>query len=348
MDHAQPVRSTTARIEPDEGEVPAPKPLLLELYRQMLAIRRMEEAAARAYAQGKIGGFLHLGIGQEAVCVGAIAALDKDDYVVATYREHGHAYAKGTSAKQIIAELLAKKTGISKGLGGSMHLFDAAHNFLGGYGIVGGHVPIASGVAFKCKYLGEKRVTLCFFGEGSANIGGFFEGVALAALWKLPVVFICENNQYAMGTPLYRSLSVEDVSMKALAFGMARDRFDGDDVLRVRARIQEAVDRARETNEPTMIEVKTYRFRGHSMSDPGQYRTKDEVDEWKKRDPVSLARRRLVEEAKADEAEVKALELKVKEEIDSAVKFAEESPAADEYLPFTYKTDPAPETEKGH
>jgi pyruvate dehydrogenase E1 component alpha subunit len=333
----QPARSTTARIEPEEGEVPVDKPLLLELYRQMLAIRRMEEASARLYAQGKIGGFLHLGIGQEAVCVGAIAALQKEDYVVATYREHGHAYAKGTSARQIIAELLAKKTGISKGLGGSMHLFDAPNNFLGGYGIVGGHVPIASGVAFKCKYRGDRRVTLCFFGEGSANIGGFFEGVALAALWKLPVVFICENNQYAMGTPLYRSLSVEDVSMKALAFGMARDRFDGDDVLRVRARIAEAVERARETNEPTMIEVKTYRFRGHSMSDPGQYRTKEEVEEWKKRDPVSLARRRLVDEAKADENEVKALEAKVKEEIESAVKFAEDSPAADEYLPFTYK-----------
>src|SRR5262245_17352238 len=325
------------RIEPREREVPAERELLLSLYRQMLAIRRMEEAAAKAYAQGKIGGFLHLGIGQEAVCVGAISAIQKDDYVVATYREHGHAYAKGVSARAILAELYAKKTGISKGLGGSMHLFSAETNFLGGYGIVGGHVPIATGVAFKCKYLGEKRVTLCFFGEGSANIGGFFEGVALAALWKLPVVFICENNQYAMGTPLYRSLSVEDVSMKALAFGMARDRFDGDDVMRVRARISEAVARARETGEPTMVEVKTYRFRGHSMSDPGQYRTKDEVEEWKKRDPVSLARRRLLEEASVDESKLKALESKVKAEIEDAVRFAEESPPADEYLPFTYK-----------
>jgi pyruvate dehydrogenase E1 component alpha subunit len=328
---------TLERIDPREREAPADKELLSKLYRQMLGIRRMEEAAAKAYAQGKIGGFLHLGIGQEAVCVGAIAALQPEDYVVATYREHGHAYAKGTSARAILAELYGKKTGISKGLGGSMHLFDAAHHFLGGYGIVGGHVPIAAGVAFKCKYLQEKRVTLCFFGEGSSNIGGFFEGVALAALWKLPVVFICENNLYAMGTPLYRSLSVEDVSMKALAFGMARDRFDGDDVLRVRGRILEAVARAREEGEPTMIEVRTYRFRGHSMSDPGQYRTKEEVDEWKKRDPVSTARRRLVEEAKADEDLLKALEAEVKEEIDEAVKFAEDSPPADEYLQFTYK-----------
>ncbi len=329
--------SRPTRIESREREVEVDKPLLTELYRQMLAIRRMEEAAAKSYAQGKIGGFLHLGIGQEAVCVGAISALTKDDYVVATYREHGHAYAKGISARAILAELYAKKTGISKGLGGSMHLFSAEHNFLGGYGIVGGHVPIAAGVAFKAKYLGEKRVTLCFFGEGSANIGGFFEGVALAALWKLPVVFICENNQYAMGTPLYRSLSVEDVSMKALAFGMARDRFDGDDVLRVRARIVEAVERARESSEPTMVEVKTYRFRGHSMSDPGQYRTKEEVEEWRKRDPVSIGRRRLVEEAEMDEPTLKALEAKVKAEIEEAVKFAEDSPPADEYLPFTYK-----------
>ncbi|HKA86075.1 MAG TPA: pyruvate dehydrogenase (acetyl-transferring) E1 component subunit alpha [Haliangiales bacterium] len=328
---------TLERIEPREREVPADKELLSKLYRQMLGIRRMEEAAAKAYAQGKIGGFLHLGIGQEAVCVGAIAALRPEDYVVATYREHGHAYAKGTSARAILAELFGRKTGISKGLGGSMHLFDAPNHFLGGYGIVGGHVPIAAGVAFKCKYLEEKRVTLCFFGEGSSSIGGFFEGVALAALWKLPVVFVCENNLYAMGTPLYRSLSVEDVSMKALAFGMARDRFDGDDVLRVHGRITEAVERARDEGEPTMIEVRTYRFRGHSMSDPGQYRTKEEVEEWKKRDPVSTARRRLVEEAKADEEMLKALEAEVKEEIEDAVKFAEESPPADEYLPYTYK-----------
>ncbi len=328
---------TQQRIESREREIPVDAPLLVELYRQMLAIRRMEEAAAKAYAQGKIGGFLHLGIGQEAVCVGAIAAIEKEDYVVATYREHGHAYAKGMSARAILAELYAKKTGCSKGLGGSMHLFQADINFLGGYGIVGGHVPIAAGTAWKAKYSGEKRVTLCFFGEGSANIGGFFEGVALAALWKLPVVFICENNQYAMGTPLYRSLSVEDVSMKALAFGMARDRFDGDDVLRVRSRIAEAVARARETGEPTMVEVKTYRFRGHSMSDPGQYRTKDEVEEWKKRDPVSIARRRLLDEASFEEAKLKAIESKVKAEIDDAVKFAEDSPPADEYMSFTYK-----------
>src|SRR5258705_10265890 len=222
-----------ARIDSDEERVPATTEELLPLYRQMLAIRRMEEASAKAYSQGKIGGFLHLIIGQEAVCVGAIAALEQEDYVVATYREHGHAYAKGVAARSIMAELYGKKTGCVRGLGGSMHIFDKATNFLGGYGIVGGHVPIAAGAAFASKYRGDGRVTLCFFGEGASTIGGFAEGLALAALWKLPVVLICENNQYSMGTPLYRSLAVEDVSLRALSHGMPRDRFDGDDVIKV-------------------------------------------------------------------------------------------------------------------
>lgn len=327
-----------ARIDP-ENEAPEPvsKEEMLPLYRQMLAIRRLEEASAKAYSQGKIGGFLHLIIGQEAVCVGAIAAIEKQDYVVATYREHGHAYAKGVAARPILAELYGKKTGLVKGLGGSMHLFDKDSNFLGGYGIVGGHVPIAAGAAFKAKYKGEKRATLCFFGEGASTIGGFQEGLSLAALWKLPVVLICENNMYSMGTPLYRSLAVEDVSMRALAHGMARDRFDGDDVIKVKRRIAVAVQRAREENEPTLVEVRTYRFRGHSMSDPGLYRTKDEVEEWKRRDPIRRARTRLIEECGAGEDELKSLEAEVKEEIADAVEFAETSPPADEYFPYVIK-----------
>jgi pyruvate dehydrogenase E1 component alpha subunit len=327
-----------ARIDPPEDAAePVTKEELLPLYRQMLVIRRMEEASAKAYSQGKIGGFLHLAIGQEAVCVGAIAAITQDDYVVATYREHGHAYAKGVSARAIIAELYGKKTGLVKGLGGSMHLFDRATNFLGGYGIVGGHVPIAAGAAFASKYRDDKRVTLCFFGEGASTIGGFQEGLALAALWKLPIVLICENNLYSMGTPLYRSLAVEDVSMRALAHGMPRDRFDGDDVVKVKRRIAVAVERARETNEPTLVEVRTYRFRGHSMSDPGLYRTKEEVAEWRKRDPIEVARRRLLEEADATEAEIKDVDAEVKAEIGDAVRFAEDSPPADEYWPYVYK-----------
>ena len=228
------------------------KTQLARYYHQMLAIRRMEEALAKAYALRKFGGFLHLYIGQEAVAVGALAALKPDDYVIATYREHAHAYAKGMGAKEIIAELFGKATGCSKGLGGSMHLFDATKNFLGGYGIVGGHIPLAAGTAFASKYRGDGRVTLCFFGDGSVPQGAFHEGVALAALWRLPVVFICENNLYSMGTPLYRSLSVADVSQKALGYGIARDRFDGDDVIRVRDRIAEAVRRARNESLPTL------------------------------------------------------------------------------------------------
>jgi pyruvate dehydrogenase E1 component alpha subunit len=316
------------RIERD-APPPAERTVLLELYRQMLAIRRMEEASAKAYAQGKIGGFLHLYIGQESVAVGANAALRPEDYMVATYREHGHAYIKGAPIKAILAELYGKATGISKGLGGSMHLFDKAHNFLGGYGIVGGHVPLAAGVAFASKYRDDGRVTLCFFGDGSASQGAFHEGLCLAALWHLPIVFICENNQYSMGTPLYRSLSVEDVSQKALAYGMARDRFGGEDVLLVRDRIAEAARRAREEHIPTLIEIKTYRFRGHSMSDPGQYRTKEEIDEWRKRDPVPFARERLLGMGVA-EPELTSLEDEVKREVDEAVSFAEESPPASE------------------
>ncbi len=328
----------TKRIEQDDPPeyVETTTDELAPLYRQMLAIRRMEEASAKAYSQGKIGGFLHLIIGQEAVCVGAIAALEQKDYVVATYREHGHAYAKGVAARPIMAELYGKKTGLVKGLGGSMHLFDKKTNFLGGYGIVGGHVPIAAGAAFASKYRGDGRVTLCFFGEGASTIGGFAEGLALAALWKLPIVLICENNQYSMGTPLYRSLAVEDVSLRALAHGMPRDRFDGDDVIKVKRRIAEAVERARATGEPTLVEVVTYRFRGHSMSDPGLYRTKEEVEEWRRRDPLNRSRAKLVDLGMKEE-DLVALEDDVKAEIEDAVKFADDSPPADEYFPYVIK-----------
>jgi pyruvate dehydrogenase E1 component alpha subunit len=325
-------------LEPREKPRIADKAQLKEYYRQMLAIRRMEEALAKGYALRKFGGFLHLYIGQEAVAVGALAAIKPEDYVIATYREHAHAYAKGMPAREIIAELYGKATGCSKGLGGSMHLFDAARNFLGGYGIVGGHIPIAAGTAFASKYRGDGRVTLCFFGDGSVAQGAFHEGISLAALWRLPVVFICENNLYSMGTPLYRSLSVADVSQKALGYGIARDRFDGEDVLRVRDRVAEAVRRARNESIPTLIEIRTYRFRGHSMSDAGLYRTKEEVDEWKKRDPIGYGRS-LLERAHVDEKEIVDIETQVTAEIEDAVKFAEESPelAYERLAEFTYK-----------
>ncbi len=297
---------------------------LLHLYQQMALIRRFEEEAARAYAQGKIGGFLHLYIGQEAVCVGAVAALRPDDYVITTYRDHGLALARGMSPRAAMAELFGKVTGCSKGLGGSMHFFDVEHNMLGGYGIVGGHIPLAAGTAFASKYRNEDRVTMVFFGEGAVSIGDFHEGMSLAALWKLPIVFVCENNEYSMGTPLSRELSVEDVSTKALGYGMARDRFFAEDVLDVRARLGDAVARARTDREPTLVEVRTYRFRGHSMSDPGKYRTKEELEERKAKDPMHRARAAL--EKGGHLARVEAVDAEIEAAVEDAVRFADESP----------------------
>ena len=315
--------------QPISGAPPATTVEHLEhLYGEMLLIRRVEEESARAYAQGKIGGFLHLYIGQEAVGVGAVAALRPDDYVITTYRDHGIALAKGMKARALLAELFGKATGCSKGLGGSMHMFDKEHHMLGGYGIVGGHIPLAAGVAFASKYREDGRVTLCFFGDGAVSIGGFHEGVSLAALWRLPIVFICENNEYSMGTPLSRSMSVEDVSLKALAYGVERDRFFADDVLEVERRIGEAVKRAREESMPTLVEVRTYRFRGHSMSDPAKYRTQAELDEHKKRDPLLRARTALLEHG-ASEARIEGIEKGVEAEVADALKFAAESPDAD-------------------
>jgi len=298
--------------------------LHLSLYRQMFQIRRFEEEAARAYAQGKIGGFLHLYIGQEAVAVGAVAALEATDYAITTYRDHGLALARGTTSRAAMAELFGKVTGCSKGLGGSMHFFDAEHNMLGGYGIVGGHVPLAVGTAFASKYRGDGRVAIVFFGEGAVSIGDFHEGMSLASLWKLPVVFVCENNEYAMGTSLSRTLSVEDVSLKAVGYGMARDRFHASHVLEVRDRIGEAVSRARQTSEPTLVEVRTYRFRGHSMSDPGRYRTAEELEERKRKDPLIVSRTEL--EEKGHREALEKIEAEVEVEIEDAVRFADESP----------------------
>ena len=300
---------------------------LATLYRQMLLIRRLEEEAARAYAMGKIGGFLHLYIGQEAVGVGACAALQKDDYVVTTYRDHGIAIAKGMSPNAMMAELFGKVTGCSRGLGGSMHMFDAEHNMLGGHGIIGAHIPLGAGAAFASKYRNDGRVTLCFFGDGAVSIQGFHEGVSLAALWKLPIVFICENNEYSMGTPLSRTLSVEDVSLKAAGYGIPGDRFFATDVLEVEERIGAAVRRAREESQPSLVEVRTYRFRGHSMSDPGKYRSAAELEEHKKRDPLVQARAKLA--AGMAEARIASLEADVEQEVAAAVKFAEESPEPD-------------------
>jgi pyruvate dehydrogenase E1 component alpha subunit len=300
---------------------------LAQLYRQMLLIRRVEEEAARGYAMGKIGGFLHLYIGQEAVAVGACSVLRKEDYVVTTYRDHGIALAKGMSARTLMAELYGKATGCSRGLGGSMHLFDREHHMLGGHAIVGSHIPVASGVAFASKYRADERVTLCFFGDGAVSIQGFHEGLSLAALWKLPIVFVCENNEYAMGTPLSRTVSVEDISLKAASYGIPHDRFFATDVLEVEQHIAAAVERARTRSVPSLVEVRTYRFRGHSMSDPGKYRSAEELEEHKKKDPLVHGREKLA--ARMPQADLEALEAEVEREVQDAVRFAEESPDPD-------------------
>jgi pyruvate dehydrogenase E1 component alpha subunit len=297
--------------------------LLLDLYRKMNRIRRFEEEAARLYTERKIGGFLHLYIGQESVAVGAISVLDlKKDYVISAYRCHGHYIACGGRTDRGLAELLGKETGCAKGRGGSMHFYDVENHYLGGWGIIGAQIPVAAGVAFAQKYQDSDGVTLCFLGDGAINIGPFHEGLSLAALWELPVVFIIENNYFAMGTPLEKTAPTEDLSIRALGYPMARDTVEnGNDVFAVRECIHSAVKRARESKMPTLVEVKTYRYRGHSMADPGTYRTKEEVEAAKakdciemlgrKLDTLGLPRNQIIEE--------------VEQEIQAALKFAEES-----------------------
>lgn len=295
----------------------------------MMLIRRFEEEAARNYAKGKIGGFLHLYIGQEAIAVAAAEVLEERDYIFQTYRDHGIALARGMPPTAAMAELFGKDTGCSRGLGGSMHFFDVERGFLGGWAIVGGHLALAAGTAFKSKYADEDRVTICFFGEGSTNIGGFHEAMSLAGLWKLPVVFVCENNQYAMGTPLERTSPVKDLSIKAKGYGMIGDRFEGHDVGVVQERLGAAVARARSGEGPTFVEIQTYRFRGHSMSDPAKYRTRTELEQRKQQDPIAVIRGRLLDLG-VEENVLDDIDLEVDEEIDAAVGFAEESEPARE------------------
>jgi pyruvate dehydrogenase E1 component alpha subunit len=298
--------------------------LLLDLYRQMLRIRRFEEEAARLYTERKIGGFLHLYIGQEAVGVGAISVLEKQDYVVTAYRCHGQYLARGGNSRAGMAELLGKATGCAQGRGGSMHFYDASINFMGGWGIVGAHVPLAAGMGFASRYRNDKSVAICFLGDGAINQGAFHEGLALSALWGLPCVYIIENNHYAMGTPLHKTAATEDLSIRALAYPMARDTVDGHDIFAVRSCVHAAVQRAREQNQPTLIEAKTYRYRGHSMADPGTYRTKEEVDEKKQQDPIKLLGDKLGAMGLSKKVESIIEEMEV--EIQDAVKFAEDSP----------------------
>ena len=300
----------------------------LALLEQMQMIRRFEEKAAEMYALGKIGGFLHLYIGQEAVAVGAMSTLRPDDYAIAGYREHGHILAKGGDPRRIMAELFGRKDGVSKGKGGSMHMFDREINFLGGHAIVGGYLPLAAGVGFAIRYEDRQRVILCFFGDGSVPQGEFHESMNLAALWKLPVVFVCENNRYAMGTAIQRALAQTDISKFAAAYGMPGEACDGMDVFAVRDCVGRAVARARESKVPTLVEARTYRFRGHSMRDPAAavYRTKDEVEEEKQRDPIVGLRERLRAAGLLDEAAWDTLVERVEARVNDAVAFADASP----------------------
>ncbi|HLL16125.1 MAG TPA: pyruvate dehydrogenase (acetyl-transferring) E1 component subunit alpha [Pyrinomonadaceae bacterium] len=299
---------------------------LQKMLYQMLLIRRFEEKAAEAYTLGKIGGFCHLYIGQEAVAVGALSAIRPDDYVMTSYRDHGHALARGTSADEVMAELYGKAGGCSAGKGGSMHLFDSDAHFLGGHGIVGGQIPLATGVAFAAKYKGTGQVSLVFFGEAAVNQGALHESLNMAQLWKLPCIYFCENNQYGMGTSLARAMSLQDVSQKAHAYDMASEFVDGMDVLAVREATERAVARARDESLPTLIEVRTYRFMGHSMSDPGNYRTRAEIEKHQERDPVKLFSDSLKHKGVMDDAALKELEDRVRDEVERSVKFAEESP----------------------
>ncbi len=296
---------------------------------RMLLIRRFEERAGEMYAKAKIGGFLHLCIGEEATIVGATQALRDEDYLLSTYREHGQALARGTPPEAVMAELFGKVDGCSHGRGGSMHLFDMERRFLGGYGIVGGNLPLAAGVALASDYSGTEDATLCMFGDGATNQGTFGETMNLAALWKLPIVFMVINNQFGMGTALERHSAVTDLSRKAESFGVPGSRCDGMDVLDVHASVGEALERARSERAPQLIEAVTYRYRGHSMADPEEYRTKDEVEQWRGRDPLIAFPARLVDEGVLSEDQVATLDEQAVKRIDEAVEFAERSPFPD-------------------
>jgi len=317
------------RPEETAAQLNEDRDTLVKIFHQMVLIRRFEEKCAESYSLGKIGGFCHLYIGQEAVGVGAISALRPDDYVLTSYREHGQAIAKGISPEAVMAELYGKAGGCSHGKGGSMHLFDADVNFLGGHAIVGGQIPLATGVAFASKYKETDQVTLCFFGEAAVNQGAFHESLNMAQLWKLPCIYICENNMYGMGTSLQRAMSSQNVALKAQAYELASESVDGMDVLKMREATQRAIKRAREESLPTLIEALTYRYMGHSMSDPGKYRTRAEIEKYQERDPIKVFTKTLKDNGFLSDSDIAEIEAQVKDEVEKAVHFADESPLPD-------------------
>ncbi len=334
----------------------ATKQAEIKLLYDMLAIRRFEEKAQQQYQMQKIGGFLHLYIGQEAVAVGSVAGTKHDDYLITAYRDHGHALARGMGMNEAMAEIFGKATGCSKGLGGSMHYFDRKNNMMGGHAIVGGHIPLGAGLAFASRYRGEDRVTLCYMGDGAINIGSFHEALNMAGLWKLPVIFICENNQFAMGTAATRSNPLKEIVDRGAGYNMQSLIMDGMDVRKVRDTIADVCGKIRKDPQPYWIEARTYRYRGHSMSDPGTYRTKEELEKHKKDDPITQFKAVLIKEGLLSEEDFKRMDTEIKALAAASVKFAEESdePAEEEVFRYTtvetdtsYKPIPTrPETSK--
>jgi pyruvate dehydrogenase E1 component alpha subunit len=310
----------------------------LKMLFDMLLIRRFEERASQQYQMQKIGGFCHLYIGQEAVVVGAVAAARPDDYLITAYRDHGHALALGTTPNACMAELFGKATGCSKGLGGSMHYFDRERHMYGGHAIVGAHVALAAGLAFASKYRGEDRVTLCFFGDGAINQGAFHEALNLSSLWKLPAIFICENNHFAMGTSVTRSTGLQELFQRAAGYDMPSMKIDGMDVRVMRDDLRKIIDKMRKDPQPHFVEAQTYRYRGHSMSDPATYRTKQELERAKQNDPIVKFRAALQAEGALTTQQFDELDEKAKALAADSVKFAEESPEPplDELYNYTF------------
>jgi pyruvate dehydrogenase E1 component alpha subunit len=310
----------------------------VEMLSLMLLIRRFEERASQQYQAQKIGGFCHLYIGQEAVVVGAIAAVRPDDYVITAYRDHGHALARGTSPNACMAELFGKETGCSRGLGGSMHFFDKRHHMYGGHAIVAAHVPLGVGLAFAIKYRREDRVTLCFFGDGAINQGGFHEALNLSGLFKLPVIFICENNFFALGTSVKRSSSLEQIADRARGYDMPSEIVDGMNFREVRDKLSEVIASIRKDPHPAFVEARTYRYRGHSMSDPASYRTKEELEKYRLDDPITRLRAQLTREGKLTNEQFDKMDKRAKEQALASVKFAEKSaePPVEDLYKYTF------------
>ena len=302
------------------------KAKLLDLYYQMVLIRRLEESGADLYQAGKIGGFMHLYIGQEAVSTGLIAARQPQDRVITAYRDHGVAINCGIPANQVMAELMGKVTGSSQGRGGSMHMADVNKNFWGGHAIVGAHLPLAAGLALGDKYAGRDGVTICMFGEGATNIGYFHEALNLSMVWTLPVLWVCENNMYGMGTAVERASAVSEIQQKAEGYGMEHERIDGMDVLRVYEAAKKAIETVRSGAGPRMLEIMTYRFRGHSMGDPERYRKQEEVRKWEEQDPIGVFHAYLTGNKKATAKALEEIEMRAKADVQKAVEFAEASP----------------------